>query len=67
MSVSKKPIRKIRNKNYSEVIEVNAPIRFYWDKKKRYDGIEIGPIKLTKSQSKLAAELAERQIRMKKK
>lgn len=39
-----KALRKKRSKNYKDVIEVNVPVRFYWNKDDTFDGIEIGPL-----------------------
>jgi hypothetical protein len=38
-----KPVRKLRSRSYSEVIEVDIPTRFYWIEK-GYDGMEFGPL-----------------------
>ena len=35
-------IASIPTKNYSEVIEIRVPVRFYWDED-GFDGIEMGP------------------------
>ncbi len=43
--MSKKYLRKIRSKSgYKDIIEVNVPVRFYWNKDDSFDGIEIGPL-----------------------
>ncbi len=42
-----KNIRKLRSKYYDKVIEVNVPVRFYWNKggsEEFYDGFEVGPL-----------------------
>lgn len=41
--MSEKVVKKIRSKNYPLVIQVNAPVRFYWSKNS-YDGFEFGPL-----------------------
>jgi len=38
-------LTKKRSKDYGDVIEVNVPVRFYWSKDDKFDGIEIGPLK----------------------
>ena len=38
-----KKICKLRSRNYSQVIEVKVPVRFYWSKD-GYDGFEFGPL-----------------------
>lgn len=37
-------IEALKTKNYKEIIQVNVPIRFYWDEV-GFDGIEFGPFK----------------------
>ncbi len=32
--------------DYREIIQVNVPVRFYWNPDKTFDGIEFGPFKL---------------------
>jgi len=36
-------VRKLRSKNYSRVIEVLIPSRFYW-RNNDFDGVEFGPM-----------------------
>ena len=36
-------IRKLRSKTYPQVIEVQVPVRFYWNEEE-YDGFEFGPL-----------------------
>lgn len=36
-------IRTLRSRNYKKVIEVQVPVRFYWDKD-GYDGFEFGSL-----------------------
>ena len=38
-----KAIRKIRSKNYQEILEVTCPIRFYFSNDTEFDGVELGP------------------------
>jgi len=42
---SMKTAQKIRSKTgaYSLIIQINVPIRFYWDTDNNFDGIEFGP------------------------
>lgn len=35
-------IESLQTKGYKEVIQVNVPIRFYWNPDGTFDGIEIG-------------------------
>jgi hypothetical protein len=34
----------MRSKNYSGIIEIQVPCRFYWDKDGDYDGFEFGSL-----------------------
>ncbi len=36
-------VRKLRSKNYKQVIEIQVPVRFYWATE-GYDGFEFGPL-----------------------
>ncbi len=36
-------IRKLRSKNYEQVIEIQVPVRFYWTED-GYDGFEFGSL-----------------------
>ena len=37
-------LRKLRSKgNYSKIIEVLVPVRFYWTREGEFDGLEMGP------------------------
>lgn len=38
-----KNIRKLRSKYYTDIIEVNVPLRFYWNNG-QLDGFEFGPL-----------------------
>jgi len=40
-------IASIQTKNYSEVIEVRIPVRFYFNEDGSFDGIEFGEFKTT--------------------
>lgn len=31
--------------DYREIIQINVPVRFYWNPDKTFDGIEFGPFK----------------------
>jgi len=31
--------------DYREIIQINVPVRFYWNPDKTFDGIDIGPFK----------------------
>lgn len=39
----KERIRKLQSTNYSKIIEVRVPVRFYWNVDD-FDGIEFGPL-----------------------
>ena len=42
--IRKPQIESIKPKtDYREIIQVNVPIRFYWNSDKTFDGIEFGP------------------------
>lgn len=53
-----KAVQKLKSKNYSLVIQINVPVRFYWVGDK-YDGLEFGPIpsETSKYQHKLMRKL----------
>jgi hypothetical protein len=44
--------RKIPSNRYGTVIEVNTPIRFYWDKEGKFDGVDVTVPKGTSSYQK---------------
>jgi hypothetical protein len=44
--------KKIPSIRYGTVIEVNTPIRFYWDKEGKFDGVEVTVPKGTSSYQK---------------
>lgn len=35
-------IKSLPTTIYGEIIEISTPIRFYWNKDKEFDGVEIG-------------------------
>ncbi len=58
--MSDKLIRKYHSKNYSKVIEVKVPVRFYWDGD-NYDGFEFGSLlDCSPYQIKILGEVIER-------
>ena len=55
-------IRKLRSKNYQEVIEVLCPVRFYFPNEDEFDGVELGPFPdgMTRYQIGLVYHLLDR-------
>ena len=57
-------IRKLKSVSgeYSEILEINCKMRFYWDKDGKFDGIETGPYPkdMTQYQHKLMNHLFDR-------
>ena len=58
-------VRKIRSRNYKKIIEVTAPIRFYWSED-GFDGVEFGPFdeKISKYQIKLIHEILNQMLKL---
>ena len=57
-----KAIRKIRSRNYQEILEVSCPIRFYFSNDTEFDGVELGPFPegMTRYQIGLVYHLLDR-------
>lgn len=55
-------VQVIRSRVYSRVIQVDIPIRFYWNGDDSFDGVEFGPIpkKTSTHQRKLLFEVLGR-------